>query len=230
MATFLCLDTSTKACTVALVNEEGTLNERNLIEEGYTHAEQLHVLINEMLSESKIDLQSLSAIAVGKGPGSYTGLRIGVSAAKGFAFGCSLPLIAIPTLQTMSAYALEKAEVKEGSLRPLLDARRMEVYSASYDLSLEEKEECKALLLEELPFKAELDAGPVYFFGDGMEKARSQLSESPNARFIEGVFPKASAMRELVVKKWLAKDFEDTAYFEPFYLKDFIAKLPKKML
>jgi tRNA threonylcarbamoyladenosine biosynthesis protein TsaB len=206
------------------------LNERNLIEEGYTHAEQLHVLIDEMLKESDMKLTDLSAIAVGKGPGSYTGLRIGVSAAKGFAFGCSIPLISTPTLQTMSAYALEEENIEEGMLRPLLDARRMEVYSASYNLHLDEQEECKALLLEEDPFKTELDSGLVYFFGDGMEKSKDLLAQYPNARFILGIYPKASAMRELVVKKWLAKDFEDSAYFEPFYLKDFIAKLPKRML
>lgn len=230
MALFLCLDTSTKACTVALVDEKGSINERNLIEECYTHAEKLHVLIDEMLQESQMKFTDLNAIAVGKGPGSYTGLRIGVSAAKGFAFGCSIPLMSLPTLQTMSAYAMEKSDLQEGILRPLLDARRMEVYSASYDLKLAELNECKAQLLEEKPFESELDTGLVYFFGDGMEKAKAVLSEHSNARFIDDIYPKASSMHSVVLKKWKEKDFEDTAYFEPFYLKEFIALKSKKML
>ncbi|NND95047.1 MAG: tRNA (adenosine(37)-N6)-threonylcarbamoyltransferase complex dimerization subunit type 1 TsaB [Flavobacteriales bacterium] len=230
MSVFLCLDTSTKACSVALVNEHGTIEERNLIEDNYTHAEKLHVIIDELLTTSEIKLSELTAIAVGKGPGSYTGLRIGVSAAKGFAFGSNIPLISIPTLQTMSSFALDKGKIEKGILRPLLDARRMEVYSAAYDLDLNESKECKALLLEEDPFHSELDSGVVHFFGDGMEKARKLLSKHPNASFIEDVYPRASCMRPIVLEKWKSKDFEDTAYFEPFYLKDFIAKLPKKMV
>jgi tRNA threonylcarbamoyladenosine biosynthesis protein TsaB len=230
MSIILCMDTATKACSVSLLSEEEVLTERNLIAEGYVHAEKLHVLIDEVLKEVGLTPRELSAVAVGKGPGSYTGLRIGVSAAKGLAYGADIPLISIPTLQMMSAMALESTSNSKGVLRPMLDARRMEVYSAAYDLELKEVDACKALLLEEEPFEEELDKGPVYFFGDGMAKSRELLSAHSNARFIEEVYPKSSAAKSLVFAKFSIEEFEDVAYFEPFYLKEFVAKMPKKML
>ncbi|NNC83873.1 MAG: tRNA (adenosine(37)-N6)-threonylcarbamoyltransferase complex dimerization subunit type 1 TsaB [Flavobacteriales bacterium] len=226
----LCIDTATKACSVSLFDREKVWAQRNVIEDGYVHAEQLHVLCDEVLHEAGIEAEDLHAVAVGKGPGSYTGLRIGVSAAKGFAFGVGIPLISLPTLQIMSAAALDCENIEEGILRPLLDARRMEVYSAAYDISLREMKHCQALLLEESPFAQELEKGPVYFFGDGMPKAREDLQAHPHARFIEDIHPNTALVKDLVFKKLEAGDVEDVAYFEPFYLKDFIAKLPKKML
>jgi tRNA threonylcarbamoyladenosine biosynthesis protein TsaB len=233
MSLILNLDTATKACTVALWKDDRVIAQREVIEDGYTHAERLHVLIDEVINEAGISYSELDAIAVGKGPGSYTGLRIGVSAAKGLAYGVDIPLISLPTLQIMSAMALEHIDTDEKFLlRPLLDARRMEVYSAAYDLSLDEQERCRAHIFdeEERPFEAELAYGPVYFFGDGMEKCREILSAYENARFVSDVYPFARMMGGLAQAKLDAGLIEDTAYFEPFYLKEFVAKVGKKML
>ena len=233
MSLILNLDTATKACTVALWKDDRVIAQREVIEDGYAHAERLHVLIDEVIKEADIQYSELDAIAVGKGPGSYTGLRIGVSAAKGLAYGVDIPLISLPTLQIMSAMAVEHIGPEEKFLlRPLLDARRMEVYSAAYDPNLNELETCRAHIFEEeeRPFEADLTNGLVYFFGDGMEKCREILSGYENARFISEVYPFARMMGSLAQAKLDAGTVEDTAYFEPFYLKEFVAKVGKKML
>lgn len=233
MSLILTLDTATKACTVALWKDDGVIAHREVIEDGYAHAERLHVLIDEIMREADCSYSQLDAIAVGKGPGSYTGLRIGVSAAKGFAYGVDIPLVSLPTLQIMSAMALQVIDSEEKFvLRPLLDARRMEVYSAAYDQTLAEVEVCRAHIFEEeeRPFEADLRNGLVYFFGDGMEKCREILSGYENARFVPDIYPSATMMGGLAQAKLDAGAVEDTAYFEPFYLKEFVAKVGKKML
>ena len=233
MSLILCLDTATKACSVALWKDNAILANREVLEDGYAHAERLHALIDTVVREADISFKDIDAFAVGKGPGSYTGLRIGVSATKGFAYSLDKPLISLPTLQIMSAMANKGIDdSKQGLLRPMLDARRMEVYSASYDFNLKEKEPCKAHIFEEGKhgFEEDLEKGPVYFFGDGMEKCRSLLSTHLNAQFIADVFPSAVHMGQLAQEKLNRGDIEDTAYFEPFYLKEFVAKPAKKLL
>jgi tRNA threonylcarbamoyladenosine biosynthesis protein TsaB len=231
MSLILSTDTSTKACTVSLADNGTVIAQNSLHEEGFSHAEQLHVLMQATLSDSGHTWKELDAVAIGKGPGSYTGLRIGVSAAKGICYALGIPLISLPTLQVMSAQALRLGEIPQNALlRPMLDARRMEVYTASFDSSLQEVTPCEAKVIEEDAFLDELEKGPVYFFGDGMEKCRSQLETMPNAYFIKDVFPGAESMAELAQQAFNQKRFEDVAYFEPFYLKEFIAKPPKKMV
>ncbi len=230
MALILCMDTATKACSVALCSNGEVLSERNLIEEGYVHAEKLHVLVSEVLIESGKNLNELDAIAAGSGPGSYTGLRIGISTAKGFCYGSNIPLIGIPTLQIMAAAAKEKINSSEFTLRPLIDARRMEVYSTAYGPELDELDPCKAIIMDDSSFSSELDQGPVYFFGDGMEKCRTLLSSHSNARFIAEIFPRASAMGWIAELRFSKNEVEDVAYFEPFYLKEFQAKKSRPML
>lgn len=231
MSLILSLDTATKACSVALWQDNEVLAQRVVIEDGYTHAEQLHVLIDEIVKETEITFNDIEAIAVGKGPGSYTGLRIGVSTAKGLAYSVDVPLISLPSLQIMAVMAgIEITQSEDCLLRPLLDARRMEVYSAAYDILLVEQEACAAHIIDEQSFAAELESGIVYFFGDGMMKCKEVLSRHKNARFIEGIFPSAAFMGPLANDKLQAGLVEDVAYFEPYYLKEFIAKPPKKML
>ena len=191
----------------------------------YSHAEKLHEFINEVVETSQIKLSDLSAVAVSKGPGSYTGLRIGVSAAKGLCFALSIPLIAINTLESL-ACSISK---KEGFIIPLLDARRMEVYTSVFDFSRKQLENVSAKIIDENFFLEFLDQGEVYFLGDGAEKCKNIITHK-NANFIESKFPSANEMSKLGYDKYKKNDIEDVAYFEPFYLKDFIAIKPKRVL
>jgi tRNA threonylcarbamoyladenosine biosynthesis protein TsaB len=221
MPAILCIETSTTACSVALCNENGILasKEEN---SGYTHAENLHVFIAEVIGKSGLNKKDISAIAVGKGPGSYTGLRIGVSAAKGMCYVLGIPLIAINSLYTMAA-AVAKMSPDPGSiLCPMLDARRMEVYTALYaGTDLQELSATNALVVSEESIRR-FNTGQAYvFFGDGMSKCRTLLEALPHAAFIEHIFPSAIHMQEAALKAFAEKRFEDTAYFEPFYLKEF---------
>lgn len=229
MSRMICLDTSTKCCSVAIINPSGVEAEKTLIEEGYVHAEQLHVLIQDVLSEAGLKSAELAAVAVGSGPGSYTGLRIGVSAAKGLAYAVGIPLIAIPSLQIIASAA--QASCSDAHcIRPMIDARRMEVFSQAYSPALEAQDECQAHIIDEESFCSELDQGLVYFCGDGMAKCKAILGGHENARFADDVHPLASAMYPIARQKFEAKDYEDVAYFEPFYLKEFVAKKSKPML
>jgi tRNA threonylcarbamoyladenosine biosynthesis protein TsaB len=231
MSLILSTDTSTKACTVSLAVNGEVIAQRAIHEEGFSHAEQLHVLMQATMSEAGQDWKDLDAVAIGKGPGSFTGLRIGVSAAKGLCYAMDIPLISLPTLQVMCAHALQLERLPTNAiLRPMLDARRMEVYTAAYSRDLSEVSPCEAKVIEEGAFKEELGKGPVYFFGDGMEKCRQLLEVSANSHFIKDIIPGAESMARLAQKAFDSKKFEDVAYFEPFYLKDFIAKPPKKMV
>ncbi len=172
----------------------------------------------------------LDAVAVSSGPGSYTGLRIGVSMAKGICYGQNLKLIAVPTLELMAVPVLLREEVEEGALLcPMLDARRMEVYSAVYDRALREVRGIQADIVDADTYKEYLDRAPVYFFGNGAEKCMEVINH-PNARFIKNVHPLAKWMYPLAEKRIAQEKFEDVAYFVPFYLKDFVAKESKKLL
>ena len=217
MAAILCLETATTNCSVAIsVNGKAvTLIEVN--NKQYSHAEKLHVFIEEVLSKSGINKAELDAVAISKGPGSYTGLRIGVSAAKGLCFALGIPLISIATLESLACQVSEK----EGVIVPMLDARRMEVYSAAFDLDKEQVRATEAEILNEASFTEYLEKGKVFFLGDGAEKFKSLCSHK-NAIFLDDKFPSANQMASLAEINYKKSDIEDVAYFEPYYLKDFV--------
>lgn len=214
MATVLCLETATTNCSVALSVNGGVIAFREDPDNNYSHAERLHVFIEEVLAEAKITKRDLDAIAVSKGPGSYTGLRIGVSAAKGLCYALDIPLIALPTLEVLAAKVKEKQTVI-----PLLDARRMEVYSAVY-YEGKEIRNTQAEIVTETSFLDYLSKDKTVFIGSGVAKFKT-VCQHTNAQFILGELPSAKQMAQLAVQKFKQKQFEDVAYFEPYYLKDF---------
>lgn len=223
----LFLETSTKLCSVALSNGEVLLASRQSFEDGYTHAENLHKFIDECLKEAKVSPKELDAIVVSKGPGSYTGLRIGVSAAKGLAYGLDIPIIALESLEIIAATC--KASHPDFDVYiPMIDARRMEVYSASYDRSLNRLNPIQAIVVD----SEEFDSYPsqrVAYFGDGAEKCQ-EILDTKGWKFIPGIQADAKFMISAAILKYKSAKFENTAYFEPFYLKEFIAGKPKKLL
>jgi tRNA threonylcarbamoyladenosine biosynthesis protein TsaB len=220
----LCLETATTNCSVALSFEGKQIALKEDYDVKYSHAERLHRYIEEVLAFAKATKEDLSAIAVSKGPGSYTGLRIGVSAAKGLAFALDVPLISIPTLASL---AMQVAATPDALIIPMLDARRMEVYSAVFDHENNPVRETQAEILEPTHFAHYLEKGEVSFIGSGVPKF-SEICEHPNAIFVENKLPSAAQMCLLAYQKYKKEDFEDVAYFEPYYLKDFIAGVPKK--
>ena len=188
----------------------------------YSHAERLHLFIEEVINEANITTKDLSAIAISKGPGSYTGLRIGVSTAKGLCYALDIPLISVSTLEALA----DQVKVNDGFVIPMLDARRMEVYSAVFDEKNNQIRETQAQVLDENSFKRYLDKGKVYFIGNGVEKSK-EIFTHKNAVFIENKLPSSDNMSIIAFEKYKKNDIEDVAYFEPFYLKDFIALKPK---
>lgn len=222
MATILCLETATTNCSVALSVNGSVLafkedNPNNKSTKGFSHAEKLHIYIEEVLKESNIHKEQLDAIAVSKGPGSYTGLRIGVSAAKGLCFALDLPLISINTLRSL----MLKVTSKSIYIIPMLDARRMEVYSAIFSEGKEIRK-TEAQILTEDSFSDYLEKGKCVFIGDGAEKF-SGICKHPNADFVTNALPSAKEMAKLSEEKFNRNDFKSVAYFEPYYLKDFVA-------
>jgi len=223
MAYILNIETSTTNCSVAL-SKNGTvvgLKEDNSLE--YSHAERLHVYIDEVLKTVKVSKDQLEAIAISKGPGSYTGLRIGVSAAKGLCYALSLPLISIPTLEALA----HQVENPNGVVVAMLDARRLEVYSAIYDSNFQETRTTEAEIITSESYRELLESSAVYFIGNGVAKTKALITHQ-NAHFIENKLPSAKQMCALSFDKFKSNTFEDVAYFEPFYLKDFIAIPSKK--
>ena len=222
MSYILNIETATKNCSVS-VSKNGSLRSlRELNNGGYSHAEVLHSFIKEVLDEAAIAPLDLDAIAVSKGPGSYTGLRIGVSAAKGLCFSLQIPLISIDTLASLAYNVVSQA----GVIIPLLDARRMEVYSSVFDADYSQVRAIKAEIIDQTSFLEYLESGSVYFVGDGAEKCKAVIDHS-NAIFVDDIFPSAKEMCSLAYEKYKKNDIEDVAYFEPFYLKDFIV-IPQK--
>ncbi len=217
MAILLCLETSTTNCSVSIVKESITLSLREDNSKSYSHAERLHTFISEVLLDAGVSKNEVDAVAVSKGPGSYTGLRIGVSAAKGLCFALDIPLISIDTLQPLALQVNEQ----EGVIIPLLDARRMEVYTAVFNTSFSKIEETQALILDENSFSDYLNEGKVFFIGNGNEKFQA-ICNHPNAVFINDKLPSANQMGGLANDKYKKSDIENVAYFEPYYLKDFI--------
>jgi tRNA threonylcarbamoyladenosine biosynthesis protein TsaB len=216
------IETATKNCSVALAKDGITVLYKEIAEEGYSHAERLHVFIEEIIKEAGITFQELSAIAVSQGPGSYTGLRIGVSAAKGLCFALDIPLIAVDTLQVLAS----QANVSSGLIIPMLDARRMEVYSAIYTPNFENKRAVQAEVITENSFD-DLEE-TIYFVGDCAEKCKQVLIKE-NFVFLEEIkYPSAKEMSFLSYEKHQKNDTVDVAYFEPYYLKDFMMTVSKK--
>lgn len=216
MAIILNIETATKNCSVSLSKNGKTLFCKEQADQGYSHAEKLHVFIDEVIKECQVDIKEINAVAVSKGPGSYTGLRIGVSAAKGLCYALNIPLIAIDTLEILAS----KVNQNDGLIVPMLDARRMEVYSAVFNQDKKIVSETKAEILDENSYAHVNEK--IYFLGDCQEKCKTVLTKS-NFQFLpEIIFPSANEMSELSFQKFIAKEFEDVAYFEPFYLKDFL--------
>lgn len=222
MSYILNIETATKNCSVALAKEGQTILCKEIAEEGYSHAERLHVFIEEIIEEAGIRLQDLSAVAVSQGPGSYTGLRIGVSAAKGLCYALGVPLIAVDTLQVLASQVM----VSNGLIIPMIDARRMEVYSAVFNQNLEKKREVCAEIITENSFEDLQET--VYFVGDCAEKCKPVLTKKSHV-FLEDIkYPSANEMSVLSYQKFKISDTVDVAYFEPYYLKDFMITTPKK--
>lgn len=220
MPLILNIETATTLCSVSIAKAGKVLAIKEM-NAGYTHAENLHVFIEEILKQTRKTTKDLNAIAVSAGPGSYTGLRIGVSAAKGLAFALQIPLIAVNTLQTMASAAIQQKE-SDILFCPMLDARRMEVYTAIFDKELNTIKETSPQIIsvEDLSF---FNTGkPICFFGDGMVKCKDILKQIPQSSFIDNITPSSSALAELSYQKHKKAQFEDVAYFEPLYLKNFL--------
>lgn len=216
MAIILNIETATKNCSVSLSKSGKTIFFKEHADQGYSHAEKLHVFIDEVIKECQINISEINAVAVSKGPGSYTGLRIGVSAAKGLCYALNIPLIAVDTLEILA----NQVQKKDGLIVPMIDARRMEVYSAIFNNDLEKISETKAEILTTESY-AEINE-KIYFVGDCQEKSQTVLTKN-NFEFLpEIVYPSANEMSKISYQKFENKQFEDVAYFEPFYLKDFL--------
>ncbi|MBU2995191.1 tRNA (adenosine(37)-N6)-threonylcarbamoyltransferase complex dimerization subunit type 1 TsaB [Cellulophaga baltica] len=223
MGVILNIETATTNCSVSIAKDENLLAIKEFDSASYSHAEQLHLFIEEVVKNASLELNDLNAIAVSKGPGSYTGLRIGVSAAKGLCFALDIPLISIPTLESI---ANKEKEFTVDYIIPVLDARRMEVYSAVYNDALVEIRETRAEIIEENSFEEYAAKGIVLIVGSGAEKCK-EILKSINFKFQTTAVPSAKEMVLLSNKKFKENNFENVAYFEPYYLKDFIA-LKKK--
>lgn len=230
MSCILSIDTSTNVCSVA-VSQDGTCIFDKVDNSGSNHAEKLGTFVDEALAFVDSHELTLDAVAVSCGPGSYTGLRIGVSMAKGICYGRNIKLLAVPTLELLAVPILLHHESieEEALLVPMIDARRMEVYSAVYDRSLKAVRAIQADVVDGDTYKEFLDKGPVYFFGDGAEKCM-EVIHHPNAHLIKNIEPVAKNMFPLAEKRMAEGKFEDVAYFVPFYLKDFVAKQAKPLL
>ena len=217
MALILNIETSTKNCSVSLAKDSVCIYLKEENKGDYSHAEKLHVFIEEALKSKNLKAKDLDAIAVGKGPGSYTGLRIGVSTAKGLAYAINKPLIAIDTLKALA----KNIQVEQGLIVPMIDARRLEVYSAIFNHNYEYTRDTEAEIINETSYADLLKTQSIFFLGDGAFKCKDIINHK-NANFIDDKFPSAKEMAFLAEEKYQEKHFEDTAYFEPFYLKDFM--------
>ena len=242
----LCLETSTAVCSVALVKDGKVIALRESLD-GQNHAEKITIFIDEVMKEANVAYRDLDAVATSMGPGSYTGLRIGVSTAKGLCYAMEKPLIAVDTLAAM-AYGFKdykttrlqdykevaetqssefKVQSSESILCPMIDARRMEVYSAFFNDKLERVSETNAIIIDENSFMDVKQNNHLYLFGDGADKLASLFENDENITVVEKFHCSAAYMAELADKAFKNNDFVDTAYFEPFYLKNFVPGMPK---
>lgn len=230
MACILHIETSARVCSVAL-SQDGALIYEEHDEDGPQHAVRCGVYVENALSFANSHAIPLDAVAISEGPGSYTGLRIGASMAKGVCYGYGIPLLAVPTLKTVCVPLLlgREALPDDALLVPMIDARRMEVYSAVYTRALKEIRKTQADIVTAETYREYLDRGPVYFLGDGAAKCREVITH-PNAHFIDGLVPLAKHMYPLAEQAYLRGERSDVAYFEPFYLKEFVAIKPRNLL
>lgn len=222
MSTIINIETATKNCSVSIAKNGEVLAIKELNNGNYSHAEVLHPFIVDILKEANLTSKDIDAVAVSKGPGSYTGLRIGVSAAKGLCFAYDKPLISIDTLTSLS----HSISIEDGIIIPMIDARRMEVYAAVYNENHQQIREIKAEIIDETSYVEYLENNKVYFLGDGSHKCKEIITHK-NAVFVDDKFPSAKEMAQLSFGKYQKSDIENVAYFEPFYLKDFVV-IPEK--
>ena len=229
MSRIILIETSTSLCSTALVEDGKVVCER-ISDEPRAHASKTALFVSGMLSEKGLKVSDCDAVAVSKGPGSYTGLRVGVSTAKGLCFGAGIPMISVGTLDTLVWQALDGNMLPEDCryIIPMIDARRMEVYTGIFTPDGKQISPTVAQIIDADSFKDQLAEGPVLFIGDGADKCKDTLT-SPNARFIQ-CCPKAASMMHPALEALEAKQFEDVAYFEPFYLKEFITTVSKKKI
>jgi len=217
LTNILCIETASTNCSVALGVNGNVVAVKEDYDQGYSHAERLHLFIRDILKDNSLELSNLDAIAISKGPGSYTGLRIGVSAAKGLCFSLNIPLISVPTLTSLAF----QVTTEEGFVVPMMDARRMEVYTAVFDASGNQVEETSAKILDESSYSEYLEKGKVHFIGSGVAKFK-EICNHQNAVFIDDKMPSAKEMVAIASAKNKISDHENVAYFEPYYLKDFM--------
>lgn len=222
MAYILNIETATRNCSVSIARDGEVIALKEVAESGYSHAEKLHVFIEEALLESRLRFSDIQAIAVSQGPGSYTGLRIGVSAAKGLCYALNIPLIAVDTLQVLAS----QVQINDGLIVPMIDARRMEVYSAVYNAQFQQIRGVEAQIIGENSF-AEYRQN-LYFVGDCQSKCQEVLKAENHFFLSDTEFPSAKEMAKISYQKMTQNTFEDLAYFEPFYLKDFMVTTAKK--
>lgn len=231
MPLLLHIETSTKACSAGLSRDGQMVALRESIDKDYAHSSLLTVFIEELFATAEITPVQLDAVATSSGPGSYTGLRIGVSAAKGLCYALDIPLIAVNTMKALTVVASNQVKACKDYLCPdslevlycpMIDARRMEVYYALFDSKHKQIKKTEAAIIDGDSFKKELVSKKIIFFGDGAEKCRTVI-QSKNALFLKDIWPSATGMVPEAEKKWEQKDFVNLAYFEPFYLKDFVA-------
>lgn len=231
MPKLLLIETSTEACSVAISEGEKVLISRE-VQEHKAHAKLLAPFIKEILDEKSLKVKDLSAVCVSEGPGSYTGLRVGISTAKGLCFGGDIPLLSVPTTDILARMGEANIKNADTVIIPMIDARRMEVYCAAYDSSCDRISEITAKVLDEGSFSEYFDRySHIIFVGDGAEKFRNCLKDEAllKSSFIQ-CCPKASYMAIPALSRWNKKEFKDIAYFEPFYLKEFVAGISKKSL
>ena len=219
MSFILNIESSSTNCSVSLTKNGDLISIKENNDEKYSHSTKLHSFINEVISDSKITINELSAIAVSKGPGSYTGLRIGVAAAKGLCFSLDIPLISVSTLLILS----KQIKISSGLILPVLDARRNEVYSAIYDANYKLVKKESPKLIDSKSFENFSNDNQLYFIGSGQQKCRELIRSNNNLIFHDKeTLPSSKQMADISYQKFLSSDFEDLAYFEPAYLKNFI--------
>ncbi len=219
MALILNIETATSACSVAIARD-GVIIAREESNEGNVHAEKLAVYIDAAMKKASLPYSSLNAVAVGTGPGSYTGLRIGTATAKGLSYATDKPLIAVPTLKAMAMAAAKKLNRTDLLYCPMIDARRLEVYTALYDSTGKETSPVHARILDEHSFS---EYKAIAFFGDGMPKMKKLFANDSSKLWLDDIYASATNMCSMAEEMYLAKQFSDVAYYEPFYLKDFVA-------
>ena len=227
MGLILNIETSTTVCSVNIAENGIKLIGKETNEQN-AHSKVLTSFIEELFKEINFQIKDIDAVAISKGPGSYTGLRIGVSVAKGIAYGSGIPLISVSTLQNMAWGAKSLSAKEQGVLyAPMIDARRMEVYTQLFDNKINHINEISAKIIDDQSFYKELESHKIYFFGDGAAKCKTAIKHK-NALFIDNLNPSADFMISYSEQAFQDNKFEDVAYFEPFYLKDFVATVPKK--